>query len=188
MQNHEVTVSHERYRAQLEVQHLQKEAFQHKRQQEESQAEVQQSMNDLAMYQRRHQQLEDNVARELQQRTTEVTERIGALWRQEHQQERSRWEQECQRLRLESQSAQSYLTDHGRRDREKEVRLQQESMVLQAETAQLVREQQALMSERQTAHLAGARAREMEVHVQRQLAELGQQEQQNWQIMREECV
>jgi hypothetical protein len=36
--------------AQLEVQHLQKEAFQHKRQQEESQAEVQQSMNDLAVY------------------------------------------------------------------------------------------------------------------------------------------
>ena len=94
-------------------------------------------------------------------------------------------EQECQRLRLESQSAQGYLTDHGRRDKEKELRFQKEVVALQAETAWLFREQQALVSERQAAHQAGVRAREMEVHVQKQFAELDQQHQKDWQFMQE---
>ena len=98
-------MSQERHRAQQEVQHLQKEAFQLRRQQEASYAEAQQSANELAMYQRRHQRFEDNMAIELQQGATEMTEQIDALWRQEHQMERNRLEQECQRLRLESQSA-----------------------------------------------------------------------------------
>jgi len=47
------------------------------------------------------------------------------------------------------------------------------------------------MSERQAANLAGLRAREMETHAQKQIAELNQREacmQQNWQLMQQECA
>jgi hypothetical protein len=62
---------------------------------------------------------------------------------------------------------------------------------LQTETVNLVQEQQAFVSERQAAHQAGLRAREMEAHAQRQLAELNQREvcmQQDWQALQHECT
>jgi hypothetical protein len=93
MRNHEVTVSQERYLAQQEVQHLHKEAFQLRRQQEMSFAEAQQTANELAVYQRRYQQFDDNMAIYMQRGATEMTEQVDAMWRQEHRRERSRWEQ-----------------------------------------------------------------------------------------------
>jgi hypothetical protein len=178
--NHEATVSLERRQAQLEVQHLQQEVFQQRQHQEKSQADVQQSSKDLAVYQQRYQQLEDRMAKEIKREASEMTERTKALWRHEYQQEKGRWEQECQHWKLESQGMFGHLTDYGRQEKEIQMRLQQEQMAIQLETAKLTQQQQILASERQDAHLAGVRAREMEVHVQKQLAELDQQQQKDW--------
>ena len=93
MRNHEVTVSQERYLAQQEVQHLHKEAFQLQRQQEMSFAGAQQAANELAMYRRRYQQFEDNMAIDMQRGAIEMTEQVDAMWRQEHRRERSRCDQ-----------------------------------------------------------------------------------------------
>jgi hypothetical protein len=174
--NHEASVSQERYLAQQEVQHLRKEAYQLKRQQEAVVAEAQQATDELVVYRRRHRQFEDNVAKDMQQGATEMTEQIDAIWRQEHQMEMSRWEQECRQLRLESQSTHVHLRDREQQDKERELRYQEQAIVLQSETARLVQEQQAMMSEQQTARLAGLRAREMETHAQVQIAELDQRE------------
>ena len=189
--NHEVSVSQERYLPQQEVQHLRKEAYQLRRQQEASVAEAQQAADELAVHRRRHRQFEDNMAKDMQQGASEMTGQIDAMWRQEHQMEMSRWEQECRQLRLESQSAHVYLLDRGRQDNERELHYQEQAIVLQSETASLVQEQQAMMSEQQAARLAGLRAREMETHAHKQIVELDQREacmQQNWQLMQQECA
>ena len=125
------------------------------------------------------------MAKDMQQGANAMTERIDEMWRHEHQMEMSRWEQECRQLRIESQSAHVHLLDRGRQDKETELHYQEKAIVLQSETASLVQEQQVIMSERQAARLAGLRAREMETHAQKQIAELNQREacmQQNWQL------
>ena len=71
--NHEVTVAQERYFAQQEMQHLHKEAYQLRRQQEASVTEAQQAVHELAAYQRRYRQSEDNMAKEMQQGATGMT-------------------------------------------------------------------------------------------------------------------
>ena len=64
IQNQEVRVSQEKYLAQQEVPHVHKKAFQLRRQQEASVTEAHQAANELAMYQRRYEQYEDNMAKE----------------------------------------------------------------------------------------------------------------------------
>ena len=68
---------------------------------------------------------------------------------------------------------------------------QEQAIVLQTKTAELVREQNVALSEQQAAYLAGLRAREMEVHAQTQATELDKREvrlQGEWQLMQQECI
>ena len=177
--------------AQQEVQHLHKETFQIRRQQEALVEEVQQATEELVAYQQRHRQTEINVARDLQQGATEMTEHTDAMWRQEHQAEMDRWEQKCQQLRFESQNAYTHLRYREQQDKDKELHYQEQAIVLQSKTTRLIQEQQTMMSEQQAAHLAGLRAREMEVHARAQIDEFDQREvcmQQTWQLMQQECV
>ena len=138
IKDQEVTVSQERQLAQQEVQHLHKEAFQLRRQQEASVTEAHQAVNELAMNQRRYDQFEDNMAKEIQQEADRIAEHLDAMWRQECQSQKINWEQECQQLMLESQYAQGYLLDRGRQDREEELHLQERAIALPTETASLV--------------------------------------------------
>jgi hypothetical protein len=184
--NHEATVSLERRQAQLEVQRLQQEAVQQRQYQEKSQADVQQSSKDLAAYQQHCLQLEDRMAKELKREVSEVTERTKAMWHQEHQQEKGRCQQECHQLKCESQGLHGHLTAYGRQEKEIQMRLQQEQIAIQSEAAMLTQQQQVLVSERQDAHLAGLRARQMEMQVQKQLDEVDQQHQREWQLMQEQ--
>ena len=191
IKNQEVSVSQERYLAQQEVQHLHKEAFQLRRQQEASVAEAHQAVNELTMHQRRYDQVKDNMAEEMQRETDRIAEQLEAMWRQECQKQKINWEQECRQLKLESQHAQGHLLDRGRQDREEQLHLQERAITLQNETASMIQEQHVVVSERQAAHQAGLRAREMELQAQQQSAELDRQKacgQQEWQLMQQECA
>ena len=99
--------------------------------------------------------------------------------------------QEYQQVKLESQHAQDRLADRGRQDQVDQLHLQERALALQKETTSLVQQQQAVAFEREAAHQAGRRAREMELQAHQQIAALGQQRargQQEWQITQQECA
>ena len=146
----------------------QKEAFQLKNQQ------VHRVVNELVAHQQRYDQMRENMANEMHREAGVVAEQIEARWRQECQAQKTNWEQECLQLKLESQRAQGRLVDRGRQDQEEQLHFHARALTLQMETTSLIQERQAVEFERQAAHQAGLRAREMELQAQQQIAELGQ--------------
>jgi len=190
--NLEASIYQEKQKTQQEVQLLQKEKFHLKRRQDTLAAELQQATKDSDVYRYRHKQAELDVAVIMQQQGASGTaEEVDAAWRQEYQSEVDQLEQRYQQARSESHEAHRHLIDRERQDKDKERHCQEQAISLQSRTAQLVQEQNMVVSEQQAAHRAGLRARDMELHAQAQAAELNQREaqfQEEWMFLQQECA
>ena len=86
--------------------------------------------------------------------------------------QKSHREQECLKLKVESQFAQSHLLDQGQQTQADQRHLQERALALQQETISLLQQQQAIALEREAALQAGRHARELEVQAQLQIAQL----------------
>ena len=87
---------------------------------------------ELIAHQQRHEQLKANAATEVHHEEDAVRQ-MEAKWRLEYQMQKNHWEQECLKLKVESQFAQSHLLDHGQQTQADQRHLQERALALQQE-------------------------------------------------------